>query len=112
MLGTAAAAAPHTANLSTPSATLVNSVSNSSASTASSTSTPPPPTTPTPNNTGGSHFAVLTGSASTTTNSHPTPLNIPSEERIYKKEKQILLEFDGKTKGKYYLFWFILRALI
>ena len=48
----------------------------------------------------------------------PTPPFILNEEKIYKKEKQILLEFDLKTKGNhnftsievkiiYYLFMYV-----
>jgi hypothetical protein len=36
---------------------------------------------------------------------HSTPQPVQPEEKVYKKEKQILLEFDLKTKGKKILFW-------
>ena len=86
----------------TNSGSLPISVSNSF-SAGSSTNTPPALPSSTPNS---AQTNATPASSVTTTplacNSTVTQLSIPAfnEEKIYKKEKQIFLEFDGKTKGK------------
>jgi hypothetical protein len=69
-----------------------------------------------------------TNSASTTSSNNNTTVGTPTtsniinnsianfnnqiEEKVYKKEKQILIEFEAKTKGKYCFFFNILYKKI